>query len=120
MSRTKTAAYRVPITGADRARAALALHVAAALTDQAPEVVAGGGRGSTACRARWLALYLTHVVHGWTLDRVGHAFGVQRSTAATACRWAEDARDAAGFDAALEQVEALMRAVFDGPALELA
>ncbi|HEV2081901.1 MAG TPA: chromosomal replication initiator DnaA [Brevundimonas sp.] len=112
--------YRVPITGADRARAALALHMAAALTDLAPEAVAQGGRGQTACRARWLALYLTHVVHGWTLDRVGHAFGVTRSTAAIACRWAEDARDATGFDQALDRVEALMRAVFDGPALEVA
>ena len=111
--------YRVPVTGADRARAALALHVAAALTDLAPERMIRGGSGTTACRARWLALYLTHVVHGWTMDRVAHAFGVTRSTAATACRWAEDARTARPFDQALEQVEGLMRAVFDGPALEV-
>lgn len=112
--------YRVPITGADRARAALALHMAAALTDLPPEAVAQGGRGQVACRARWLALYLTHVVHGWTLDRVAHAFGVTRGTAAMACRWAEDAREAGGFDQILNQVEGLMRAVFDGPALEVA
>lgn len=112
--------YRVPITGTDRARAALALHVAAALTDLAPEAVAQGGRGQTACRARWLALYLTHVVHGWTLDRVSHAFGVTRSTAATACRWAEQSREAGAFDHTLDRIEALMRAVFDGPALEVA
>lgn len=112
--------YRVPITGADRARAALALHLAAAVTDLAPEAVARGGREKVVCRARWLALYLAHVGHGWTLDRVGHAFGVTRSTVAEACRWAEDARDATPFDQALERLENLMRAAFDGPALEVA
>jgi chromosomal replication initiation ATPase DnaA len=111
--------YRVPITGADRARAALALHLAAAMTDLAPERVAGGGRGKVACRARWLALYLTYVVHGWTLDRVGHAFGVTRSTVVAACRWGEQSRDVDRFDKALNEVETLMRAVFDGPALEV-
>lgn len=112
--------YRVPITGADRARAALALHLAAAMTDLAPERVAGGGRGKVACRARWLALYLTYVVHGWTLDRVGHAFGVTRSTVVAACRWGEQSRDVDRFDKTLNEVETLMRAVFDGPALEVA
>lgn len=120
MRKQKTGAYRVPITGADRARAALALHLAAALTDLAPERVAEGGRGRTACRARWLALYLTHVVYGWTLDRVSHAFGVRHSTASVACRWVEEARSVRTFDAGLERVETLMRAVFDGPALEVA
>ncbi len=113
--------YRVPITGGDRARAALALHLAAALTDLAPEAVArGGSQGKVVCRARWLALYLAHVGHGWTLDRVGHAFGVTRATAGQACRWAEEARESRPFDQAIDHVETLMRAVFDGPALEVA
>jgi hypothetical protein len=112
--------YRVPVTGADRARAGLALHLAAALTGLPPETVAEGGRGPAACRARWLALYLSHVGHGWPLDRVAHAFGVTRGTAAAACRWVEDARDASAFDAVLDRAEALMRAVFDGPELEVA
>ena len=46
-----------------------------------------------ACRARWSAMYLAHVSFGWPLERVGHAFGLNRATASTACRWAEDARD---------------------------
>jgi hypothetical protein len=112
--------YRVPVTGADRARAGLALHLAAAVTGEAPEAVARGRRGSSACKARWLALYLAHVGHGWPLDRVAHAFGVTRSTAGVACRWVEEGRDARRFDDVLDRLEALMRAAFDGPELEMA
>lgn len=113
-------AYRVAVRGADRARAGLALHLAAAVTGEAPEAVARGRRGTPACKARWLALYLAHVGHGWTLDRVAHAFGVTRGTATAACRWAEDARDAGRFDDAVDRLEVLMRAAFDGPELEMA
>jgi hypothetical protein len=98
----------------------LALHLAAAVTGEAPEAVASGRRGTPACKARWLALYLAHVGHGWTLDRVAHAFGVTRGTATAACRWAEDARDAGRFDDAVDRLEVLMRAAFDGPELEMA
>ena len=45
-----------------------------------------------ACRARWSAMYLAHVSFGWPLERVGHAFGLNRATAAAACRWACAAR----------------------------
>mgnify|MGYP006181432021 CR=1 FL=1 len=40
------------------------------------------------CRARWLAMYLSYVTFGWPMDRVAHAFGLNRATAAAACRWA--------------------------------
>lgn len=116
----RAVAYRVPVTGADRARAGLALHLAAALAGIAPEAAARGKGGTVACKARWLALYLAHVGLGWTLDRVAHAFGVTRSTATAACRWAEDARAARRFDDAVDRLEALMREAFDGPELEMA
>ena len=86
--------YRVPVTEADRIRAGLALHLVAACTGVSAEQMAGTDRlPPPACRARWLAFYLAHVAYGWPLERVGHAYGVNRATVAGACRWAEDARD---------------------------
>ena len=58
-----------------------------------------------ACRARWSAMYLAHVSYGWPLERVGHAFGLNRATASTACRWAEDARDDDRYDAVMDGLD---------------
>jgi hypothetical protein len=102
MSRT----YRVPVTEADRIRAGLALHLVAACTGVSAEQMASPERlGPDACRARWLAFYLAYVTFGWPLERVAHAYGVNRATVAGACRWAEDARDRPVLDALLDRLE---------------
>lgn len=112
--------YRVPVREEDRIRTGLALHVAAASTG-APvsELTARGRRlGPLACRTRRLAVYLAHVTFGWPLERTAHAFGLNRSTASTACRWIEDARDRPEFDGRVDHMEGVLRAAVEAPRAE--
>ena len=75
--------YRVPVTEEDRIRAALAIQLVAAATGVTAERMRAHTRlGGVECRARRLAMYLAYVTFGWPMDRVGHAFGLNRSTAA--------------------------------------
>lgn len=112
--------YRGPATGGDRLKAGLALQMVAAATGVPVEQMSGPVRRSgQACRARWLAMYLTHVVFGWPIERVGSAFGMNRATAAQACRWAEDERDRPWLDDLLNLLERLLRDLFDAPRCEL-
>lgn len=107
--------YKAPVTDADRTRAGLALHLVAASTGVSIRELARDERlGMAALRARRLAMYLAHVSYGWTIERVGHAFGLNRATASTACRWAEDQRDQPALDAMLETLEGCLRAIMDG------
>ncbi len=107
--------YKVPVTAGDQTRAGLALHLVAASTGVSIREVSGAERlGMAALRARRLAMYLTHVSYGWTIERVGHAFGMNRATASAACRWAEDQRDQPALDALLETLEGCLRAIIDG------
>jgi hypothetical protein len=71
-------------------------------------------------RARWLAMYLTHVGYGWPLERVGHAFGVNRNTVGAGCKWAEDARDSPGVDRLLDTLETAVREICEAPRPDLA
>lgn len=113
-------AYRVPVREADRIRADLALALAAATTGVSMRRMGGVGRlKGPESRARRLALYVAHVTYGWPLERVGHAFGLNRATAAAACLWAEDARDHRAVDEVLEMLERTARAVTDLAPLEL-
>lgn len=108
-------AYKVPVTEADQTRAGLALHLVAASTGVSIREVTGGERlGMAALRARRLAMYLAHVSYGWTIERVGHAFGMNRATASAACRWAEDQRDQPALDALLETLDGCLRAIMNG------
>ncbi|MFN3402221.1 MAG: hypothetical protein ACK4Z4_17905, partial [Ferrovibrio sp.] len=69
--------YRVPVSEEDRVKAGLAIHLVAARTGAQPSQMIGGGRmHPRAARPRWLAMYLSHVAFGWTLERVSHVFGV--------------------------------------------
>ena len=54
-------------------------------------------------------MYLAYVIFQWPLERVGAAFGRDRTTAGLACRQIEDLRDDPEFDAQLEQLEACLR-----------
>lgn len=112
--------YQAPTTGEDRLRAGLALQMVAASTGVPVEQMAARTRlEGRACRARWLAMYLAHVTFGWPVERVGHAFGLNRSTAAQACRRVEDERDHRTLDEFLEHLERCMRQVLDAPSCEI-
>ncbi|MFN4041960.1 MAG: chromosomal replication initiator DnaA [Brevundimonas sp.] len=98
-------AYLVPVGQADRIKADLAVHlVAAAFGVPAERMMVRGRAEPVACHARRVAIYLVHVTYGWTLERVGHVFRVNRATAGAACRWVEDRRDEPDFDRAVEQL----------------
>ena len=66
-------------------------------------------RGRAAVRARQIAMYLSYVIFQWSLDRVGTAFGRDRTTAGHACRQVEDLRDDRRFDEMLDRLEACLR-----------
>lgn len=112
--------YRAPVAHGDRIRAGLALQMVAASTGVPVERMNARNRlEGQACRARWLAMYLAHVTFGWPLERVGLAFGLNRSTAAAACRWVEDGRDGRGLDDLLARLERCVREILDIPVREL-
>ena len=113
--------YRVPVAEDDRIRTGLATQLIALSVGVPVDAITARERlGLKACRARWLAMYLAHVGFGWPLERVGHAFGLNRATAGVACRWAEDARDDAAIDALLDRLEVILRDLGEAPRLELA
>jgi chromosomal replication initiation ATPase DnaA len=112
--------YQVPVRQEDRIKAGLALQLVAASTGVPKERLETRQRlEGKACRARWLAMYLAYVTFSWPMDRVGHAFGLNRSTAAAACRWAEDSRDRAALDDLLDRLERCVKDVLEAPACEL-
>jgi chromosomal replication initiation ATPase DnaA len=112
-------AYRVPVREEDRIKAGLALQLIAAATGVPRERMEGERLEGRACRARRLAMYLAYITFGWPMERVGHAFGLNRTTAAAACRWAEDERDRPALDAVLDRLERCVRDVLDGPICEV-
>lgn len=115
-----TEAYRVPVTAEDRLKAGVAAHLVAVRTGAPADGMTAGGRlDPLASRARWLAMYLAHIAFGWPLERVGHAFSLNRATAGAACRWAEDARDQAAVDDLLSQLEACLAELYGAPRCEL-
>jgi hypothetical protein len=60
--------------------------------------------------ARQVAMYLTHVAFGMSLQRVAMAFARDRSTVAYACHLMEDRRDDPKIDDMLDQLETALRA----------
>lgn len=62
-----------------------------------------------AARARQLAMYLAHVVHGESLTSVGLAFRRDRTTVSYACALIEDMRDDPVFDAEVSRLEDLLQ-----------
>lgn len=108
------------VSRADQLRAGLALQLVAAATGVERERIDAPGRlTGPACKARWLALYLCHVAYGWTVERVGHVFGVTRNSATRAFRWVEDARDRPALDGLLDALETCVRDLPTLPAREL-
>jgi len=119
-ARIHEADYRVPVTERDRTRTGLAMQMIALTFDVPIAAMSGDRLGLKGCRGRWLAIYLAHVGYGWPLERVSHAFGVNRATASAGCRWSEDARDDPAVDAALDRMEQTLRLICETPRLELA
>ena len=111
--------WRAPVAEGDRTRVGLAMQLIALSFDVPVAAMSGARLAPRACRARYLAVYLAHVGYGWTLERVGLAFGINRATAGSACRWSEDARDDPAMDAALDRMEQTLRLICDTPRLEL-
>jgi len=106
--------YRVPVTDRDHTRAGLALHLVAASIGAPVRVIRDDPRNPASTRARRLAMYLAHIGYGWTVERVAHAFGMNRATAAKACAWAEDAREDPAVDALMETLEDCLRRIAVG------
>lgn len=95
---------------ADYGAATLVIDMVALATDTPRAEIGGFERGGRAAvRARQIAMYLTYVIFQWPLERVGAAFGRDRTTAGHACRHVEDLRDDRGFDDMLERLEACLR-----------
>ncbi|NBW08138.1 MAG: chromosomal replication initiator DnaA [Caulobacteraceae bacterium] len=111
--------WRAPVAESDRTRMGLAMQLIAVTFDVPLTAMSGSRLTPKACKARYLAVYLAHVGYGWTLDRVSLAFGINRATAGSACRWSEDARDNPVLDAALDRMEQTLRQICDTPRLEL-
>lgn len=103
--------YRVPVREEDRIRADLALNLVAATTGVSRRRMETARTKGPQCNARRLAVYLAHVAFGWSLERVGHAFGLNRTTVAKACQWAEDARDRPALDDLLDRLERCVQQV---------
>ncbi len=107
-----TPSYRAPVSDEDRTRAAIAHHAVALALSVAPGPLRRVARPDLRLRrVRWVAMYLAHVGYGWPMERVGHVFGLSRTSVATACRWVEDARDDTGLDALLERLEGALRQI---------
>lgn len=116
-----TETYRVPVLEGDRIRADAALSLTAlAFHIPVAEMTRRERIRLRACRARWSAMYLAHVSFGWPLERVAHAFGLNRATASTACRWAEDERDRDEYDRLMDGLEGALRHLMDLPLVDLA
>lgn len=62
-----------------------------------------------AARARQLAMYLAHVVHGETLTTIGEVFRRDRTTVSYACGVIEDLRDDPAFDAEVTRLEEMLQ-----------
>ena len=83
--------------------------VAAAFVIPIIELRAPTRRPAPIALARQSAMYLAHVACGLTFTEVGRAFGRDRTTAAHACRRIEDRRREARLDAALADLEHVLR-----------
>lgn len=108
--------YRIIVSSADRDRADLVLQIVAMRLGAPVESVTRKGRLSgPALRVRRVSLYLAHIALGWTLERVGHAYGINRQTVSTACTRIEEARDEPHLNDLLDQLAATIEALCDAP-----
>ncbi len=111
--------YRIIVSSEDRDRADLTLHVVAMRLGTPMETLTRRGRLSPpALRARRVSLYLAHVALGWTLERVGHAYGINRQTVSTACTRIEEARDEPHLNDLLDELAATIQSLCETPPVQ--
>ncbi len=112
--------YRVEVNGRDRLHADLVMQLVAVRLGVPTDTIRRASRlPAPALRARRVAMYLAHVALGWQLERVGHAFGVNRQTASNAAARIEDAREHEALNQLLEELEDAIHAVVDAPPPDL-
>jgi chromosomal replication initiation ATPase DnaA len=92
-----------------RAADLISITVAAAFTVPVGELRASSRRRAPVALARQSAMYLAHVALGLSFAEVGRVFGRDRTTAAHACRKIEDRRADTQLDAALAELEQVLR-----------
>ena len=108
--------YRLIVPAEDRDRADLTMQVVAMRLGTPMETLTRNSRLShSALRARRVSLYLAHVALGWSLERVGHAFGINRQTVGTACTRIENARDEPHLNALLDQLAETIQTLCETP-----
>lgn len=108
--------YRIIVSSEDRDRADLTMHVVAMRLGTPMETIRSRGRLSRpAVRVRRVSLYLANVALGWTLERVGHAFGLNRQTVSTACTRIEEARDDRDLNDLLDQLAETIQTLCETP-----
>lgn len=108
--------YRVEVNEQDRLHADLVMQLVAVRLGVPTEAIRRTSRlPLPALRARRVAMYLAHVALGWQLERVGHAFGLNRQTAANAATRIENARDHEALNRLLEELEDAIHGVVDAP-----
>ncbi len=90
----------------DRARADIAMAMAAGACGTRVEQVAGGARDIRNAFERQVAMYLASVGFGMSLGRVAQAFGRDRSTVRHACMVIEERRENPSFDQWMDALEA--------------
>jgi chromosomal replication initiation ATPase DnaA len=109
-------AYRVAVSEQDRKLVDLVVQIVALRFSVSVEAITRETRlAPEALRTRRVAMYLAYVSFNWPQERVGHAFGVNRQTASTACRRIEDARDNAELNDLLDDLEGAIHAVVGQP-----
>jgi chromosomal replication initiation ATPase DnaA len=108
--------YRVAVSVEDRARADLVVQIVALRFGvPAASIARRTPLPPDALRARRVAMYLAYISFEWPQERVGHAFGVNRQTAATACHRIEDARENRELNELLDELEGLIHAIVGQP-----
>ena len=104
--------YRVNVTSEDRDRADLVKQITALRLGTPMEVLTRRGRLShSAVRVRRVSLYVAHVALGWSLERTGHAFGMNRQTVGTACTRIEEARGQEPLESLLDELVETIQAL---------
>ena len=108
--------YRVELTEQDRKQTDLVIQIVALRFGLPVEAIRRRTRlPPDVLRARRVAMYLAYVSFEWQQERVGHAFGVNRQTAATACHRIEDARDNDALNDLLDELEGAIHAIVGLP-----
>ena len=68
-------------------------------------ILAPGRATAREALARHVAMYLAHVLFGWTYAEIGGRFGRHRTCVNYACARGEDRRDEERFDARISRLE---------------